>query len=163
MWPHRPTARSTMRRGASSPVRSTASVATRSGSPTVLSSSASRPSSRPMPTTAMPASASFVAHPKPMPLLAPVTIATCISPILHQRRADLMLEYLARVVLRQGIPDDNPFRGLEFGDALAHQEREQARDVRALRTRGNDHRAGAFSGALVGQPDDRDLGDAGVI
>ena len=33
----------------------------------------------PVPTTAMPISASLVAQPKPMPLLAPVTIATCMS------------------------------------------------------------------------------------
>src|SRR5215469_1294705 len=117
-----------MRRGASSWVRSTASVATRSGSLTDFSSSASPSLSRPVPTTAIPISASLVAHPKPMPLLAPVTIATCISPIHPcQRRSDLMLEYLPCVVLRQRIPNDHLFWRLEFRDTLALEQRKQAR------------------------------------
>src|SRR5271166_615073 len=153
-----------MLRVASSWVKSTASVATRSGSLIAFSSSASRSWSRPVPTTAMPISASFVAHPKPIPLLAPVTIATCISPIhLCQRRSDLMFEYLPCVVLRQRIPNDDLFWRLEFRDTLALQQRKQACDVRPRRTRGHDHRTSPLSGALVGQPDDRDFGDAGMV
>src|SRR6516164_1117606 len=130
MCPHRLTARSTIRRGASSQVRSTANVATRAGSSMDLSSSASRSSSRPVPRMAIPISASLLAHPKPMPLVAPVTIATCISPIhVCQYRSDLMFEDLARVVLGQRIPDDYLFWGLEFRDALALQQPEQVGDI----------------------------------
>ena len=54
-------------------------LVTRSGSPTDCSSRASLPESLPTPTTAMPMCASLAAHPKPIPLLAPVTMATCMS------------------------------------------------------------------------------------
>src|ERR1700757_2004780 len=152
-----------MRRGASSRVRSTATVATRAGSSMDFCNSASRSSSRPVPRMAIPISASFFAHPKPMPLVAPVTIATCISPILCQYRSDLMFEDLARIVLGQRIPDDHLFRDLELRDALALQQREQACDIGPRLARGHDHRTRPFSGSIVGQPDDRDFGDAGVV
>ncbi len=97
MWPHRSTAWSTIRFGASSSVRSTARPAIRSESSTALANSASLASLRPVASTAMPISASLIAQPKPIPPLAPVTIATRISlNRLHQRRLDLMLQYLSR-------------------------------------------------------------------
>src|ERR1700677_4224805 len=74
-----------------------------------------------------------------------------------------MLEYLPCVVLRQRIPDDHLFWSLEFRDTLALQERKQACDVRPCRTRRHDHRTRPFSGALAGEPDDRDFGDAGMV
>src|ERR1700727_1700160 len=123
-------------------------VATRAGSPTAFSSSVSRFSSRPAPTIAMPIPASFFAHPKPMPLLAPVTTATCISPIhLCQHRSDPMLEYLACVVLGQRIPNGHLFWRLEFRDALALQQREQAGDVRRRPTLGHNDRTRPLPGA----------------
>src|SRR3546814_13724289 len=70
-----------MRCGASSSVTSTASVSMRSGLPIAFSRAASLFASRPTPSTAMPASANLTAVPKPMPLLAPVMIATCMSPL----------------------------------------------------------------------------------
>src|SRR6185312_12334271 len=68
-----------MRLGASCWVKSTARVAIRTGSPTALSRAASLFGSLPAPTTAMPIRASWVTQPKPMPLLALVTMATCMS------------------------------------------------------------------------------------
>src|SRR5690349_2113454 len=163
MRPHRSIANSTIRCGASSAVRSTARVATRSSSLISCRSSASLPSSRPVPSTAIPASASLVAHPKPMPLLAPVTIATCISHIhFRQPRPDLMLQHLARVILRQGIPDLHSFRNFELGHAFAHQQLAYTVEVRRRLVGGHNDRARAFAGALVGDTDDCDLRNARV-
>jgi len=81
-------------------------------------SSASLSAFRPVASTAMPISASFVAQPKPIPPLAPVTIATCISLVrFHQRRLDLVLEYFARVVFREDIPKNHLLGRFELGNA----------------------------------------------
>src|SRR5262249_50915811 len=152
------TARSTMRLGPSSEVKSTASVATRSGSPMAFSRSLSRLSSRPVPSTAMPISASLVAHPKPMPLLAPVTIAICMSfTRLRQRRPDLMFQQFSRVVLGQAFGDNHLLRHFELGNAVFGQECAQALDVGAWGGFGDDDGACALSGAGIGQADDGDL------
>src|ERR1700722_18848253 len=180
MCPHRSAARSTIRCGASSSVRSTASVAMRSPPPAPRSSppspspsrspsliACSKPasllSSRPVPTIAMPMAASLVAHPKPIPLLAPVTIATCMSRIhLRQRRPDLMLQHLAGVVLRQRAPDLHSLGDFELGDPMAHQQLAEAGQVWRRQIGSHDDSAGAFAGALVGNADDSDLRDARV-
>ena len=82
---------------------------------------------------------------------------------LCQLSSDPMLEDLARVVLGQRIPDDHLFGSLEFRDALALQQREQVGDVRSRLACGHDHRTCPLAGSVVGQPDDRDFGDAGVV
>jgi hypothetical protein len=73
--------------------------------------SVSRCSLRPVASTAIPISASLVAHPKPIPPVAPVTIATCISSVrLHKGRLDLVFEHLAGVISRELFPDNHLFR-----------------------------------------------------
>src|SRR4051812_32857835 len=129
MRPQRCRARSTIRAGASSEIRSTAMVATRSGSPIVFAKSASLSSSRPVPMTAIPISASLVAQAKPMPLLAPVTIATCISFRFRQFRPDLMFEDLARVVFGQAFGDHHLLGCLELRDAAVGEKVANALDV----------------------------------
>src|SRR5271165_322515 len=161
--PHRSRVASTIRLGASSSVRLTASVATRSGSSIAFFNSESLPSSRPVPNTAMPRSASLLAQPKPMPPLAPVTIATCISPVcLRKRCSYLMLEYLPRVVSGQLLPDHNLFRHFERGNTAVLQKAAQVRDVRTGQGGGNDGGARPFPGAGIGHTDDGHFGDAGM-
>src|SRR5688500_9449515 len=94
------------------------------------SSSASRSRSRPAPSTAMPASASLTAQLKPIPLLAPVTIATCMSvDPLRQRRPDLVFEDFPGIVLGQSVPDDHPLRGFERGQAVRIEQIPQIVDT----------------------------------
>src|SRR4051812_6570008 len=162
MWPQRCTARSTMRAGASSAVKSTAMVATRSASPMSLARSASLSSSRPTPRTAMPISASLVAHPKPIPLLAPVTIATCMSIHLRQFRPDLMLEYLARVVAGQAFGNDDLFGRLELRDTVVGKKVAEALDIGAGGGLGHDDGTRPLTGSGVRKPHDCDLEDVGV-
>src|ERR1700743_3083672 len=163
MRPHVSTARSAIRLGASSSRRSATCVATRPGSPTACASSVSLPSLRPVASTAMPCSASFVAQPNPIPPLAPVTIASSMSlAFLHQRRLNLMLQDLSRIVFRQDVPDDDLLRNFEPRDAFLLEEAAQAREVGPGCGAGDHDGAGPLSGAVVGQADDGDFGDPGV-
>src|ERR1700744_2655585 len=139
-----------MRPGASSSVRSTATVAIRSGAPMASANSASRCSLRPVATTPMPISESLVAQPKPIPPVAPVTIAICMSSVrLGQGRLDLVLEHLAGVISRELFPDHHLLGRFECGDPLGLQETAQARDVRTQLTGGHDDGTSALAGTNI--------------
>ncbi len=75
-----------------------------------------------------------------------------------------MLQYFSRIVFGQDIPDNHLLGRFEPRNAWdARKLRRLARSVRdrALRC-GYDNRARPLSGPIVGQPDDGDLGDAGM-
>ena len=74
-----------------------------------------------------------------------------------------MLEYLACVVLRQCVPNDNLFRDLELGQALAQEQFAQVGQIGRSLIGRDDDGARPLPGALVGHADDRDLGDARMV
>src|SRR5437764_8718217 len=111
----------------------------------------------------MPIPASLVAHPNPIPPVAPVTIATCMSSIHRcQGCLDLVFEHFAGVVSRQSLPDDHLLGRFEDSDSVGLQKDAEAVDVGVLLIVGHDDSAGSLAGARVGQTDDGDLGDAGM-
>ena len=123
-----------MRAGASSAVRSTAMVATRSGSPISFSNSASLSSSRPAPTTAMPICAVGRAAEARYRCSRPsrsLLVLPCHPSRFRQCCPDLMLQYLAGVVLGQAFPDDHLFRHFELRDAVVGEESREALDIRS--------------------------------
>ena len=74
---------------------------------------------------------------------------------------DLMLEDLARVEFRQLSQMSTCSGALNFATPLL-PEAAEARDVGRRLARRNDHRASCFTGARIGQADDRDFGDRGM-
>src|ERR1700677_938987 len=79
-----------------------------------------------------------------------------------KRRADLMFQYLACIVLRQRVPEDDLLGILEFGDALRVEKRAQAGDIGPGRAARYDHRTRPLAGANIGQTDDGDFRNVGM-